>query len=147
MLGSTRRRQEAGFAAPSPWKPAALKKKSVIFFMIFQKIWWPQGMVWWKRLHLQWQHKPPKTSKILSMCVCVPVCVCVSVCLCVCVCVLVCVCVCVCVFPFVCDDVWARVLCVYLSLPCVSQIGRAHVWTPVTYSHLVCRLLLEKKKT
>ena len=29
---------------------------------------------------------------------------------------------------------------------CSSQIGRAHVWTPVTSAHLVCRLLLEKKK-
>src|SRR5881409_4294174 len=27
-----------------------------------------------------------------------------------------------------------------------GQIGRAHVRTPVTVSHLVCRLLLEKKK-
>src|SRR3546814_6564707 len=27
-----------------------------------------------------------------------------------------------------------------------GQIGRAHVWTPVTNAHLVCRLLLEKKK-
>src|SRR3546814_1503118 len=26
------------------------------------------------------------------------------------------------------------------------QIGRAHVWTPVNNSHLVCRILLEKKK-
>ena len=26
------------------------------------------------------------------------------------------------------------------------QLGRAHVWTPVTSAHLVCRLLLEKKK-
>src|SRR3546814_1590903 len=26
------------------------------------------------------------------------------------------------------------------------QIGRAHVCTPVTNAHLVCRLLLEKKK-
>src|SRR3546814_1066065 len=26
------------------------------------------------------------------------------------------------------------------------QIGRAHVWTPVTNAHLVCRLLLEQKK-
>src|SRR3546814_3132879 len=25
------------------------------------------------------------------------------------------------------------------------EIGRAHVWTPVTNAHLVCRLLLEKK--
>src|SRR3546814_10056110 len=24
-----------------------------------------------------------------------------------------------------------------------SQIGRAHVWTPVTNAHIVCRLLLE----
>ena len=27
-----------------------------------------------------------------------------------------------------------------------TQIGRAHVWTPVTFLYLVCRLLLEKKK-
>src|SRR3546814_1325220 len=27
-----------------------------------------------------------------------------------------------------------------------TEIGRAHVWTPVTNAHLVCRLLLEKKK-
>ena len=27
-----------------------------------------------------------------------------------------------------------------------GKIGRAHVWTPVTSAHLVCRLLLEKKK-
>src|SRR3546814_7769223 len=27
-----------------------------------------------------------------------------------------------------------------------SQIGRAHVCTPVTNAHLLCRLLLEKKK-
>ena len=26
------------------------------------------------------------------------------------------------------------------------KIGRAHVWTPVTWNDLVCRLLLEKKK-
>src|SRR3546814_1405788 len=25
------------------------------------------------------------------------------------------------------------------------EIGRAHVWTPVTNAHLVCRLLLKKK--
>src|SRR3546814_2367634 len=29
----------------------------------------------------------------------------------------------------------------------LSQIGRAHVCTPVTNAHLVCRLLLDKKKT
>src|SRR3546814_6885500 len=28
----------------------------------------------------------------------------------------------------------------------MSKIGRAHVRTPVTNAHLVCRLLLEKKK-
>src|SRR3546814_4531386 len=28
----------------------------------------------------------------------------------------------------------------------VWEIGRAHVWTPVTNAHRVCRLLLEKKK-
>src|SRR3546814_6026208 len=28
-----------------------------------------------------------------------------------------------------------------------QEIGRAHVWTPVTNAHLVCRLLLEKQKT
>src|SRR3546814_7276238 len=28
----------------------------------------------------------------------------------------------------------------------LSEIGRAHVCTPVTNAHLVCRLLLEKKK-
>src|SRR3546814_7424338 len=27
-----------------------------------------------------------------------------------------------------------------------TQIGRAHVWTPVTNAHLVCRLLLANKK-
>src|SRR3546814_6443084 len=27
-----------------------------------------------------------------------------------------------------------------------EQIGRAHVWTPVTNAHLVCSLLLEKKQ-
>ena len=27
-----------------------------------------------------------------------------------------------------------------------QEIGRAHVWTPVTWNDLVCRLLLEKKK-
>src|SRR3546814_10948188 len=26
------------------------------------------------------------------------------------------------------------------------QIGRAHVWTPVTNAHIVCRLLLDKNK-
>src|SRR3546814_10714328 len=30
---------------------------------------------------------------------------------------------------------------------CPVEIGRAHVLTPVTNAHLVCRLLLEKKKT
>src|SRR3546814_5822983 len=30
--------------------------------------------------------------------------------------------------------------------PAAAEIGRAHVRTPVTNAHLVCRLLLEKKK-
>src|SRR3546814_5514597 len=30
--------------------------------------------------------------------------------------------------------------------PVLEEIGRAHVCTPVTNAHLVCRLLLEKKK-
>src|SRR3546814_7978290 len=34
---------------------------------------------------------------------------------------------------------------VYDFLP-RATIGRAHVWTPVTNAHLVCRLLLVKKK-
>src|SRR3546814_3293581 len=33
------------------------------------------------------------------------------------------------------------------ALRLVGQIGRAHVLTPVTNAHLVCRLLLEKTKT
>src|SRR3546814_6387435 len=28
----------------------------------------------------------------------------------------------------------------------IEEIGRAHVWTPVTNETIVCRLLLEKKK-
>src|SRR3546814_6291460 len=31
------------------------------------------------------------------------------------------------------------------TLPDIDEIGRAHVCTPVTNAHLVCRLLLEKK--
>src|SRR3546814_2332300 len=35
----------------------------------------------------------------------------------------------------------------YTFAPCSDEeIGRAHVGTPVTNAHLVCRLLLEKKK-
>src|SRR3546814_9693833 len=33
-----------------------------------------------------------------------------------------------------------------IETPAYVQIGRAHVCTPVTNAHLVCRLLLEKKK-
>src|SRR3546814_9000375 len=33
-----------------------------------------------------------------------------------------------------------------LMVDIAGQIGRAHVRTPVTNAHLVCRLLLEKKK-
>src|SRR3546814_6181036 len=36
------------------------------------------------------------------------------------------------------------VLAVVLEFYLVDQIGRAHVLTPVTHAHLVCRLLLEK---
>ena len=43
--------------------------------------------------------------------------------------------------PAVCVQVRA-----YPKLQACSQIGRAHVWTPVTRPDLVCRLLLEKKK-
>src|SRR3546814_4972310 len=34
-----------------------------------------------------------------------------------------------------------------LGCSTTMEIGRAHVRTPVTNAHLVCRLLLEKKKT
>src|SRR3546814_8825686 len=34
--------------------------------------------------------------------------------------------------------------CLYCLMHCIA-IGRAHVRTPVTNEHLVCRLLLEKK--
>src|SRR3546814_4159149 len=33
-----------------------------------------------------------------------------------------------------------------VTLPEGWKIGRAHVCTPVTHAHLVCRLMLEKKK-
>ena len=33
-----------------------------------------------------------------------------------------------------------------VSSAIANEIGRAHVWTPVTVNNLVCRLLLEKKK-
>src|SRR3546814_2696081 len=33
------------------------------------------------------------------------------------------------------------------TVHCVDEIGRAHVCTPVTNAHPVCRLLLEKKKS
>src|SRR3546814_9540377 len=41
------------------------------------------------------------------------------------------------------DDAFGRTLAAGLA---PSKIGRAHVRTPVTNAHLVCRLLLEKKK-
>src|SRR3546814_5782169 len=34
----------------------------------------------------------------------------------------------------------------FVALLGQAQIGRAHVWTPVTNAPLVCRLLLEQKK-
>src|SRR3546814_1857675 len=33
-----------------------------------------------------------------------------------------------------------------IGLPSCELIGRAHVWNQVTNAHLVCRLLLEKKR-
>src|SRR3546814_7574950 len=37
--------------------------------------------------------------------------------------------------------------CIVAVVPCnTGKIGRAHVCTPVTNAHLVCSLLLEKKK-
>src|SRR3546814_4441831 len=41
----------------------------------------------------------------------------------------------------------AMLLPVLVVLAAVPEIGRAHVRTPVTNAHLVCRLLLEKKTT
>ena len=40
----------------------------------------------------------------------------------------------------------ARSAVIFDPLISPHQIGRAHVWTPVTVNNLVCRLLLEKKK-
>src|SRR3546814_4599624 len=57
--------------------------------------------------------------------------------------------------PFTADDVifsWKRSLTPgsdmkgYGAKAADIKIGRAHVCTPVTNAHLVCRLLLEKKK-
>ena len=42
---------------------------------------------------------------------------------------------------------WIRKAVIVNSMVIViPEIGRAHVWTPVTVPYLVCRLLLEKKK-
>ena len=41
-------------------------------------------------------------------------------------------------------SVWNPRFTLYMCL--WFEIGRAHVWTPVTCQNLVCRLLLEKKK-
>src|SRR3546814_10801216 len=35
---------------------------------------------------------------------------------------------------------------IFIDALAADKIGRAHVWNPVTNTHLVCRLLLEKKK-
>src|SRR3546814_5470443 len=43
------------------------------------------------------------------------------------------------------DLVLAGALISIMLNPLIFQIGRAHVCTPVTNAHLVCRLLLEKK--
>src|SRR3546814_10070902 len=46
-------------------------------------------------------------------------------------------------------DAWGVVISTdtafLLGALAIIEIGRAHVWTPVTNAHLVCRLLLEKK--
>src|SRR3546814_2953197 len=44
-------------------------------------------------------------------------------------------------------DSWSLLLAARRSAPAPPQIGRAHVGIPVPNAHLVCRLLLEKKKT
>src|SRR3546814_9429689 len=43
------------------------------------------------------------------------------------------------------DPVHAEYLGLYREMGMDDEIGRAHVCTPVTNAHLVCRLLLEKK--
>src|SRR3546814_18625034 len=40
---------------------------------------------------------------------------------------------------------WRSATAGALSVADRQEIGRAHVWTPVTNAHLVCRLLLEQK--
>src|SRR3546814_6017927 len=44
------------------------------------------------------------------------------------------------------DETWERARHLAATVKHNEQIGRAHVLTPVTNAHLVCRLLLEKKK-
>src|SRR3546814_10219235 len=44
-------------------------------------------------------------------------------------------------------DRLAQHFCRYFDDILMPEIGRAHVCTPVTNAHLVCRLLLEKKKS
>src|SRR3546814_7036455 len=51
-------------------------------------------------------------------------------------------------YKMICDAETGRVVGLHMigpDAPEILQIGRAHVWTPVTNAHLVCRLLLEKK--
>src|SRR3546814_1006088 len=47
--------------------------------------------------------------------------------------------------PVIYADIEARVEAFWQSIRKGKEIGRAHVCTPVTNAHLVCRLLLEKK--
>src|SRR3546814_7493924 len=50
------------------------------------------------------------------------------------------------VYEFLASKMNSRALKLALGLAMTfSEIGRAHVWTPVTNAHLVCRLLLTKK--
>src|SRR3546814_6054083 len=44
-------------------------------------------------------------------------------------------------------DITMIVAAVMAAAVGIGEIGRAHVCTPVTTAHLVCRLLLEKTKT
>src|SRR3546814_4326555 len=43
-------------------------------------------------------------------------------------------------------DEGVRTACAACPANCCTEIGRAHVCTPVTNAHLVCRLMLETKQ-
>src|SRR3546814_3523639 len=50
------------------------------------------------------------------------------------------------VFPFLRDFRATIISALAIPLSAIPKIGRAHVCTPVTTAHLVCRLLLDKNK-